>query len=205
LPLFIGNVTIQRGWTSVDAKVRGKSYRFINAHTEAFHPGVEYAQSAELLQGPANTTMPVILTGDLNTDAENSGASYLLFLNAGFVDTGDLAHPADPGYTWPLFIESPDIFTPPSQRLDLFSYAVLLPPRMRMWLAKIRYSISRPQACVRQITRRSPQIWCCSRNNKKSCCAGQQRSFSTVRSLLYRSTKAELRLRIGGFYARSEI
>ena len=119
LPLFIGNVTIQRGWTSVDAKIRGKSYRFINAHTEAFHPGVEYAQSAELLQAPANTTMPVILTGDLNTDAENSGASYLLFLSAGFADTWDLVHPADPGYTWPLFIEAPDIFTSPSQRLDL--------------------------------------------------------------------------------------
>jgi len=119
LPLFIGNVTIQRGWTSVDAKIRGKSYRFINAHTEAFHPGVEYAQSAELLQAPANTTMPVILTGDLNTDAENSGASYLLFLSAGFADTWDLVHPADPGYTWPLFIEAPDIFAPPSQRLDL--------------------------------------------------------------------------------------
>ena len=119
LPLFIGNVTIQRGWTSVDAKIRGKSYRFINAHTEAFHPGIEYAQSAELLQGPASTTTPVILTGDLNTDAENSGASYLLFLSAGFADTWDLVHPADPGYTWPLFIESPDIFTSPSQRLDL--------------------------------------------------------------------------------------
>lgn len=119
LPLFIGNVTIQRGWTSVDASIRGKRYRFINAHTEAFHPGVEYAQSAELLQGPANTTLPVILAGDLNSDAENSGASYLLFLSAGFADTWDLTHPADPGYTWPLFVESPNIFTSPSQRLDM--------------------------------------------------------------------------------------
>ena len=119
LPLFIGNVTIQRGWTSVDAKVRGKKYRFINAHTEAFHPGVEYAQSAELLQGPASTTLPVILAGDLNSDAENSGASYLLFLSAGFSDTWNLMHPAEHGYTWPLFIESPDVFTSPSQRLDL--------------------------------------------------------------------------------------
>jgi hypothetical protein len=119
LPLFIGNVTIQRGWTSVDAQIRGKGYRFINAHTEAFHPGVEYAQSAELLLGPASTTLPVILAGDLNTDAENSGASYMLFQSAGFDDTWTVTHPADSAYTWPLFTESPDIITSPTQRLDL--------------------------------------------------------------------------------------
>ena len=119
LPVFFGNITIQRGWTSLDAKMRGQTYRFINAHTEAFHPGVEYAQAGELLAGPANTNLPVILAGDLNTDAENSGASYTLFLSQGLADTWELTRPNDPGYTWPLFIESPSIFTSPTQRLDL--------------------------------------------------------------------------------------
>ena len=119
IPVFFGNITIQRGWTSVDAKMRGQTYRFINAHTEAFHPGVEYAQAAELLQGPASTTFrSVILAGDFNSDSENSGASYLLFQSSGFADAWDVTH-SDAGYTWPLFIESPSIFTPPNQRLDL--------------------------------------------------------------------------------------
>lgn len=119
LPLLIGNVTIQRGWVSVDVKLRGKTYRFISAHTEAFHPLVQYAQAAELLQGPANTELPIILVGDLNSDAENNGASYLLLTGAGFADTWNVTHPSDPGYTWPLFLVSPSVFTTPTERLDL--------------------------------------------------------------------------------------
>ena len=119
LPLLIGNITIPRGWTSVDIKFRGKTYRFVNAHTEAFHPLVQYAQTAELLQGPANTKFPVIMGGDFNSDAEASGASYLLLTGSGFADTWEIANPLIPGYTWPLFVASPSIFTPPSERLDL--------------------------------------------------------------------------------------
>ncbi len=122
LPLLIGNITIQRGWMSVDVKMRGKTYRFINAHTEAFHPGVQFAQAAELLQGPANTSLPVILAGDFNSDAEANGASYHLLTGAGFADTWSLAQPSNSGYTWPLFLESPSIFTAPDQRLDLILF-----------------------------------------------------------------------------------
>ena len=118
-PVFFGSVTIQRGWVSIDAKMRGQTYRFINAHTEAFHPVVQYIQTGELMQGPASTSLPVILAGDFNSDAETGEASYMLMLNEGFADAWDAVHPSDPGFTWPLFIESPLIFTPPSQRLDL--------------------------------------------------------------------------------------
>jgi endonuclease/exonuclease/phosphatase family metal-dependent hydrolase len=99
--------------------MRGKTYRFINAHTEAFHPGVQYAQAAELLEGPANTSLPVILAGDLNSDAEANGASYLLLTGMGFADAWEIAEPNDSGYTWPLFLDSPSIFTDPAERLDL--------------------------------------------------------------------------------------
>jgi len=119
LPTVVGPVTVPRGWTSVDLKLRGKTFRFINAHTEAFHPLVQYSQAGELIQGPANTEIPVILVGDFNSDAETAGASYLLFVNSGFADVWDSVHPLDAGYTWPLFLVSPDLFTSPAERLDL--------------------------------------------------------------------------------------
>jgi len=119
VPVVFGNVTIPRGWTSVDVKMRGKTYRFINAHLESFHPLVQFAQGAELLQGPAATTLPVILAGDFNSDAEAGEPTYQLLRGAGFADVWEQTRPNDPGYTWALFLENPSIFTAPTQRLDL--------------------------------------------------------------------------------------
>jgi hypothetical protein len=119
IPTFFGDITIQRGWVSIDAKMRGQTYRFINAHTEAFHPFVQYIQTGELMQGPAATSLPAIVTGDFNSDAEAGEPSYVLMLASGFSDTWEATQPVEPGFTWPLFIESPLIFTTPIQRLDL--------------------------------------------------------------------------------------
>ena len=119
VPVIFGNVTIPRGWTSVDVKMRGKTYRFVNAHLESFHPQVQFAQGAELLQGPSVTTLPVILAGDCNSDAEAGVATYQLMTGAGFADVWEQNHPNDPGYTWGLFLTAPSVFTAPTQRLDL--------------------------------------------------------------------------------------
>ena len=119
VPTLIGPVTVERGWTAVDVKMRGKTFRFVNAHLESFVPFYNYLQGAELLAGPANTSLPVILVGDLNSDAEAAEPTYQLLLSGGLLDAWELANPSDPGYTWALFIESPAVFTTPSQRLDL--------------------------------------------------------------------------------------
>ncbi len=119
VPAIFGNVTIPRGWTSVDVKMRGKSYRFVNTHLESFHPLVGFAQGAELLQGPTATTLPIILAGDFNSDAEAGEATYQLMTGAGFADVWEQNHPNDPGYTWGLFLTGPSVFTAPTQRLDL--------------------------------------------------------------------------------------
>lgn len=119
VPALIGPVTIERGWTAVDVKMRGKTFRFINAHLESFVPYYNYVQGAELLAGPANTSLPVVLVGDLNSDAEMAEPTYQLMLSAGLLDTWESANPSDPGYTWGLFIENPAVFTTPTQRLDL--------------------------------------------------------------------------------------
>jgi endonuclease/exonuclease/phosphatase family metal-dependent hydrolase len=115
----LGNITIPRGWTALDIKMRGKQYRFINAHLESFHPGVQYVQGGELLTGPSDTNRALILVGDFNSDAEAGGATYNLILAAGYSDVWEMLYPNDPGFTWPLFEESPYIFTTPDERLDL--------------------------------------------------------------------------------------
>ena len=120
----LGTVTVPRGWISVDAKIRGKSFRFITTHLESFSPLVQIAQANELTQGPANTELPVVFAADFNSDAASSdpiqSAAYRILLGAGFIDVWIKAHPSDPGFTWPLHGEDP--FTPistPNQRIDL--------------------------------------------------------------------------------------
>ncbi|HKP68687.1 MAG TPA: endonuclease/exonuclease/phosphatase family protein [Pyrinomonadaceae bacterium] len=111
-------VVVYRGWTYADVKHRGKTYRFINSHLESFHEQVQLAQAVELLQGPANTNFPVIMSGDFNSDAASAGTVYGIFLGAGFNDVWNLM-PTQTGFTWPLSGEIPNVLMTPTQRLDL--------------------------------------------------------------------------------------
>jgi endonuclease/exonuclease/phosphatase family metal-dependent hydrolase len=95
---------IDRGWTSVDVQHRGREFRFINTHLEAFEQQIAAAQTEELLtRGPAATRMPVVLTGDFNSAPGQ--AAYGRIADAGFRDVAvggaptccyddDLADPA---------------------------------------------------------------------------------------------------------------
>jgi len=120
----LGTVTVPRGWISVDAKIRGKSFRFITTHLESFSPLVQIAQANELTQGPANTELPVVFAADFNSDAASSdpiqSAAYRILLGAGFIDVWSKAHPSDSGFTWPLHGEDPfTAIATPTQRIDL--------------------------------------------------------------------------------------
>jgi len=86
-------VTVKRGWTATDAKVRGSGwFRFVNTHLEAFHPAIRQAQAAELVAptGPATSELPVVLVGDLNSDDDTVAGpdrlAYLTLLAAGMVN-----------------------------------------------------------------------------------------------------------------------
>ncbi len=119
-PLLGGEpLTILRGWVAVDAKLRGKTYRFVNAHLESFSPLVQFVQANELLQTAGATGMPVVLAGDFNSDAEGGAPTYQLLLSAGFIDAWEATRPNEPGLTWPLFLADPFSHTDPTQRLDL--------------------------------------------------------------------------------------
>lgn len=101
IPTVAGPITFTRGWTAVDATVNGRSFRFINTHLESASAFHRFAQSSELLAGPANSSMPVVLAGDLNSHAAESGPflAYANLIGAGFVDAWAQANPGDPGFT----------------------------------------------------------------------------------------------------------
>jgi endonuclease/exonuclease/phosphatase family metal-dependent hydrolase len=89
-------VTINRGWASTVATVRGsRPFKFVDTHLESFddrnvYPSVRAQQAGELVApgGPATGRLPVILVGDLNSDvktetAAGDGQAYRVLLGAG--------------------------------------------------------------------------------------------------------------------------
>ncbi len=66
-------------------------FRFVNTHLEAFHPLIRQAQAIELVApgGPATSTLPVVLVGDINSDDDTvvfpDTLAYEALLTAGLV------------------------------------------------------------------------------------------------------------------------
>jgi len=98
VPILGKPLTIKRGWTATDARVRGSGwFRFVNTHLEAFDPAVlvpsiRALQAAELVApgGPATGNLPVVLVGDLNSDDDTVSPgdqqAYRVLLEAGLVE-----------------------------------------------------------------------------------------------------------------------
>ena len=100
LPTVAGPAVDKRGWTAVDATVNKRQFRFINTHLDSTVPAIRVAQANELAAGPANTPLPVVLVGDLNSAPGEAGPSaYAALLAAGFKDTWTQANPSSPGLT----------------------------------------------------------------------------------------------------------
>ncbi|HEX3609519.1 MAG TPA: endonuclease/exonuclease/phosphatase family protein [Solirubrobacterales bacterium] len=88
-------ITVTRGWVAIDAKVRGShAFRFVDTHLEAFDPATQVPsiralQAGELVApgGPATSSLPVILVGDLNSDDDTvepgDQQAYRTLLGAG--------------------------------------------------------------------------------------------------------------------------
>lgn len=82
---------ILRGWSSIDARVDGHEFTMVNTHLDP-DPAVQMAQANELLQGPGVTDLPLIFTGDFNSNADGSGTqTYQNLLDAGFKDVWSIA------------------------------------------------------------------------------------------------------------------
>ncbi len=126
---ILGQLAVPCGWMAVDVVANGSKFRFVNTHLQSPIAGisqaeqVQRAQADELLANFFLIGMPVVLAGDFNSNAE-PGPEYTgtaqRIVNAGFVDAWDSAHPADPGYTWPMFGEDQNSGpTVPNERIDL--------------------------------------------------------------------------------------
>jgi endonuclease/exonuclease/phosphatase family metal-dependent hydrolase len=92
------DVTLLRGWCSVDVRVRGKAARIVNTHLEEeLFDLIQFVQADELLSGPFQTNLPVIVLGDFN--ASESSTTYQSIVKAGFKDAWSQTHPDDPGFS----------------------------------------------------------------------------------------------------------
>jgi endonuclease/exonuclease/phosphatase family metal-dependent hydrolase len=63
----IGPVRVTRGWDSLDARVNGARFHFVNTHLEAYSQPVRLDQASELVSGPLKSKLQTVLVGDLNS------------------------------------------------------------------------------------------------------------------------------------------
>ncbi len=104
---------VPRGWSYIDVKLRGKEYRFLTTHLEAFSPfGCDAAggpsladpfvrnrQAVELVALLADSPHPVVLSGDLNARPDEPCDAMAILGAAGFVDAWAEAMPGVPAPT----------------------------------------------------------------------------------------------------------
>jgi endonuclease/exonuclease/phosphatase family metal-dependent hydrolase len=82
LELPVGSQSFDRGWASIQAKLRRQPFRFVDTHLETEEsPPVQEAQAAEFLAGPGKGGT-VIATGDFNSAADGSGTGSYALLTA---------------------------------------------------------------------------------------------------------------------------
>jgi hypothetical protein len=137
-------LSLYRGWCSVDVFCRGERMRYITTHLEEETvPAIQMAQGLEVLAGPAQTELPVVLVGDFNADPlhRNGTFTYDAFSQAGFRDAWAVLNPTTPegGLTWGHDPLLSDPTTAHIWRIDLILYrgelfsptdTVVLDPRL---------------------------------------------------------------------------
>jgi endonuclease/exonuclease/phosphatase family metal-dependent hydrolase len=135
-------LTITAGWISADVHMGNERFRFVTTHLESPIAGipeatdVQVAQAQEQIHDLRNLTVPVVICGDFNSDANHGGfvedtPTVGLIEAAGYAEIWPATHrKRDLGLTWPLFLEDqfpggglpPPFFaaSEPFERIDLF-------------------------------------------------------------------------------------
>jgi hypothetical protein len=118
-------IPIKRGFVALDAGVGHKMYKFVSTHFESADvvmgdSTIRRLQAEELMDFLSIAALPVIVVGDLNTEAPD-GAAYQDFMAHGYIDawTRNLVQPEIPGFT---FGHAPDLRNTElnlTKRLDL--------------------------------------------------------------------------------------
>jgi endonuclease/exonuclease/phosphatase family metal-dependent hydrolase len=117
LTTLAGANTLTGGYASVDATLGGRTERFVTTHLDAFVLAVGAAQANELVQGPLNTDLPVVLTCDCN--ASPSSSTYALLTGSGLKDSWIQANSGQPGFTC---CQSPTLLDPTSTLASRIDY-----------------------------------------------------------------------------------
>jgi len=78
----VGPLSFDRGWASIDAKLKGLPFRFVDTHLETEEsPLVQQEQAAEFLAGPGNGGT-IVATGDFNSASDGSTTTSYAQLTA---------------------------------------------------------------------------------------------------------------------------
>jgi endonuclease/exonuclease/phosphatase family metal-dependent hydrolase len=122
LPTPIGLVQDLRGLASVDVSMGGATLRFATTHLDTAQ-SIQSQQMKELISSLSGATLPLIVAGDFNANADDpkdpTFATYQAAIDAGFVDAWSEANGGDPGYTC---CQAANLLNPTSslnQRIDL--------------------------------------------------------------------------------------
>lgn len=118
-----GTFVVHRAWISADVEFHGKGFRLVDTQLDAFDATTNYNQGQELISGPANTSMPVVVAMDANSKANppanNFTPTYTNFLSNGFKDAWTETQGDAPG---PTSGQDPTLTNPVSQvtqRIDM--------------------------------------------------------------------------------------
>ncbi len=138
IPFGETSLNFLRGYTSVDATVRGREVRFINTHFETQNtpcltsagPVIcQEAQAEELAQTLENETLPVIVVGDLNSEVDEP--TFQILAEAGFENAWDLDNRGGPGFTCCQVETVDNDVSQLDQRID--HIAIRAPGARRIW------------------------------------------------------------------------
>jgi endonuclease/exonuclease/phosphatase family metal-dependent hydrolase len=78
----VGPLSFDRGWASIDAKLKNQPFRFVNTHLETEEsPLVQQTQAAEFLAGPGKGGT-IVATGDFNSASDGSTTTSYAQLTA---------------------------------------------------------------------------------------------------------------------------
>ena len=108
------NVQVDRGWSTVDLTQRGRTFRFVNTHLEAFgttplRDEWRNLQAAELVADLETSPHPLVVVGDINARPtlcqdfrqppqfqDQNVVAYGLLEDAGLLEVWPLVHRRDP-------------------------------------------------------------------------------------------------------------
>jgi endonuclease/exonuclease/phosphatase family metal-dependent hydrolase len=105
---ILGSLTAPRGWIAIDATIGNSNFRLINTHLESYDARVQMAQAAELVAGIGHTSLPLIMAGDFNSNANQKPGdapanentpTYRSLIAGGLQDVWASVNPGDPGNT----------------------------------------------------------------------------------------------------------